>query len=279
VTSLELDVVLTRDGVVVVGHDPRLNPDVVRGSDGAWLTPPTPSVFSLTFAELQRFDVGRLRPGSAYAASLPDQVPRDGERMPRLADVYALADRAGNREVRFNVEMKTDLGALASGPGPEALADAVVAVVRQARAEGRTTLQSFDWRAVKRVRQAAPNLATSCLTVEQPDDDTIQGGRPGPKAMLAGLDPFAYGGSVPRLVKAMDVPTWSPYYLDLTRERMAEAVALGLAVVVWTVNDPGDMARLIDLGVDAIISDRPDILRRVMVDRGLKVPAPTPVPA
>jgi glycerophosphoryl diester phosphodiesterase len=277
VTSLELDVLLTRDGVVVVGHDPRLNPDVVRGPDGAWLTPPTPSVASLTFAELRRFDVGRLRPGSAYAAPFPDQAPRDGERMPRLADVYALAERAGNHEVRFNVEMKTELLEEPDGPSPDALADAVIAVVRQARAERRTTLQSFDWRAVRRVREAAPDLATSCLTVEQPDDDTIQASRPGPKPWLAGLDPSAYGGSVPRLVKAMDVPSWSPHYLDLTAARMAEAAALGLAVVVWTVNDTTDMARLIDLGVAAIISDRPDRLRAAMVARRMSVPAPTPV--
>jgi glycerophosphoryl diester phosphodiesterase len=277
VSSLELEVLLTRDGVVVVGHDPRLNPDLARGPDGSWLSPPTRSVFSLTYAELQRFDVGRLRPGSAYAASLSDQQPCDGARMPRLADVYALADRAGNHEVRFNVEMKTDLSSPSDGPAPSRLADAVLAVVREAGAEGRTTLQSFDWRAVKRVRETAPDLAASCLTTERPDDDTIHADRPGGRAWLAGLDLAGYGGSVPRLVHAMDVPTWSPHYLDLTPARMAEAAALGLRVVVWTVNDPADMARLIDLGVDGIISDRPDILRAVMVDRGLPVPAPTPV--
>jgi glycerophosphoryl diester phosphodiesterase len=58
---------------------------------------------------------------------------------------------------------------------------------------------------------------------------------------------------------------------------MEDARALGLAVVVWTVNDPADMARLIDLGVDGIISDRPDRLRALMVSRGMEVPAPTPV--
>ena len=275
---MELDVGLTRDGVVVVGHDPRLNPDIVRGPDGRWLSAPTPSLFSLSFAELQRFDVGRLRPGSAYAARFLDQVPRDGERMPRLSDVYALAARADNRGVRFNVEVKTDPGSPGDTARPEALADAAVAVVRELGGERRTTLQSFDWRVVERVLRVAPEIATSCLTSEQSDDDTLQVARPGPKPWLAGLDPAAHGGSAPRLVKAMGVATWSPHYLDLTPERMAEARSLGLAVVVWTVNDPADMARLIDLGVDAIISDRPDRLRAVMVARGMGVPAATPVP-
>jgi glycerophosphoryl diester phosphodiesterase len=274
---VELDVGLTRDDVVVVGHDPCLHPDTVRGPDGRWLDPPTPSLRSLTFDELQRFDVGRLRPGSAYAASFPDQAPRDGARIPRLAEVYALAARADNREVRFNVEVKSDLAATGSTAAPETLADTAVRVVREARAEARTTLQSFDWRVVARVLEVAPDIKTSCLTSEQPDDDTLDASRPGSKAWLAGLDLSAHGGSAPRLVAAMGVATWSPHYLDLTPERMEEARALGLAVVVWTVNDPADMARLIDLGVDGIISDRPDRLRALMVSRGMEVPAPTPV--
>ncbi len=277
VTSLELDVGMTRDGVVVVGHDPRLNGDVARGPDGSWLRSPGPAIFLLTFAELQRYDVGRLRPGSAYAERFPDQVPRDGEKMPPLADVYALAAKAGNRDVRFNVEIKTDPRSPRDTAGPEAIADAVLHVVREAGAVKRTTIQSFDWRSVKRVLAQAPDVATSCLTTERPGNDNIQADQPGPKPQLAGLDPSAHGGSVPRLVKAMGCTSWSPNYPDLTQERMAEARALGLRVVVWTVNDPADMVRFIDLGVDAIISDRPDLLRAVMIGRGMQVPAQTPV--
>ncbi len=276
-TSVELDVGMTRDGVVVVGHDPRLNGDIVRGPDGAWLRPPTPTIYSLSFLELQGYDVGRIRPGSPYAERFPDQVPRDGERMPRLADVYTLAARAGNAEVRLNVEIKTDPTSPRDTAAPEALADAVLRLVREAGGESRTTIQSFDWRAVKRVLATAPDIATSCLTSEQPGDDNIQADRPGRKPWLAGLDPSPHGGRAPRLVKALGCPSWSPHYLDLTPDRMAEARSLGLRVVVWTVNEPADMVRLIDLGVDAIISDRPDLLRAVMIARGMKVPAPTPV--
>jgi len=276
VTSLELDVGMTRDGVVVVGHDPRLNGDVVRGPDGLWLSGPGPPIFSLTFSELQRYDVGRLRPGSAYGERFPAQVPCDGERMPRLADVFALAAKAGNREVRFNVEIKTDPRSPQDTAAPEALADAALRVVRDSGAERRTTLQSFDWRSVKRVLTVAPDVTTACLTTQRPGDDNIQTDAPGPKAWLAGLDSSAHGGSVPHLVKAMACTVWSPHYLDVTPKALAEARALGLAVVVWTVNEPMDMVRFIDLGVEAIISDRPDLLRAVMIGRGMKVPVPTP---
>ena len=276
VTTLELDLGLTRDGVVVVGHDPRLNPDIVRGPDGAWLHAPTPAIFSLTYAELSTYDAGRLRPGSAYAARFPDQLPRDGERMPRLADVYALAERAGAEDVRFNIEIKTDPRTPQDTAVPEDLTDAALKVVRAAGMEKRTTIQSFEWRSVRRVREQAPGLRTSCLTSEQPGDDTIQIGR-GKSPWLGGLDPAAYGNSVPRLVKAAGAEVWSPSYQDVTKERIAEAHALGLFVLVWTVNEPAEMVRIIELGVDGIISDRPDLLRAVMVGRGMKVPAPAPV--
>jgi glycerophosphoryl diester phosphodiesterase len=63
----------------------------------------------------------------------------------------------------------------------------------------------------------------------------------------------------------------------VTTALVAEARALGLRVVVWTVNKPEDMARMIEIGVDGIISDRPDLLRQVAGEEGIALPAGTPV--
>ena len=65
---------------------------------------------------------------------------------------------------------------------------------------------------------------------------------------------------------------WSPNHASVTRERLDEARALGLAVLPWTVNEPADMARLIDWGVDGLITDYPDRARRVMADKRLPLP-------
>ena len=75
VTTLELDVGVTRDGHVVIAHDPRLNPDLTRDAEGAWLAAPGPALQTLTLAELQRHDVGRLKPGTRYAQAFADQRP------------------------------------------------------------------------------------------------------------------------------------------------------------------------------------------------------------
>jgi glycerophosphoryl diester phosphodiesterase len=268
---------VTRDGVVVVGHDERLNPDFTRDAAGKWIAEPGPVVFALTRAELQAYDVGRLKPGTPYAARFPEQEPADGQRIPNLADVFALAATVRNTTVRFNVETKLDARHPDLTAAPEPFADAVIAVVRAAGMAERTTLQSFDWRTLRYAQKVAPEIQTVCLTVQQPGDDNIQAGQPGPSPLLAGLDVDDYGGSVPRLVKAAGCAVWSPNARDLTAPTLAEAHKQGLKVIVWTVNEESAINALAESGVDGIISDYPDRLRRVLARRGMSLPAPSKV--
>ena len=261
VSTLELDCAVTRDGIVVVSHDPVLNPDYTRDERGRFIDAAGPSIATLSYAELRRYDVGRLRPGTEYAARFPDQQAVDGERIPRLGEVFALVRSRGDPEVRFNVETKVSPDRPDLTATPEAFAKAVVDAVRDAGMESRTTIQSFDWRTLSIVRRIAPEIATVALTDQQPGDDTIQAGRPGPSPWLGGLDVDDFGGSVPKVVHASGARVWSPNYRDLDAGLVKEARALGLVVVPWTVNEPPEMKRVLDLGVDGMISDRPDRLR------------------
>ena len=127
------------------------------------------------------------------------------------------------------------------------------------------------------VQELEPGIATGALTDQQPGDDTIQPDRPGPSPWLGGLDVHDFGRSVPRLAKASGAACWSADYRDLTAALVGEAHELELRVVPWTVNDPVDMQRIIAMGVDGMISDRPDLLRAVLQAQGIMVPAPPPV--
>ena len=249
---------MTRDGVPVVHHDRALNPEQTRDAAGAWLAPPGALLNTLDLAALEEFDVGRAAPGSRTAERFPGQKPRDGTRIPTLADVLALGKRPGAEGLRFNVETKLNPLAPEETAGPEAFARAVVAVLRAEGMVERANVQSFDWRVLLEARRLAPELATVCLTAERRWLDNILRGRPGPSPWTAGLDIDAFGGSVPRLVEAAGCSVWSPFYRDLTEETVAEAHALGLRVVVWTVNEVADMLALARLGVDGIITDYPD---------------------
>ena len=277
VTTLEMDCGITKDGVVVVSHDPALNPDITREPDGKWLEKPGPAIWSLTFKELQRYDVGRIQPGSKYAARWPAQQPVDGTHIPRLADIFALVRKGGNEAVRFNIETKISPLEPNETTTPEDFARKLILAVRSAGMAERTAIQSFDWRTLAVVQKEAPEIATVYLTTVSGFMDNIQAGRQ-PSPWTAGLHVSQFSGSIPRMVKtAGGGAVWSPYRGDLTREAVKEAQALGLKVVVWTVNEAAEMRRLIEWGVDGIISDRPDLLRKVAGDMGVALPRATPV--
>jgi glycerophosphoryl diester phosphodiesterase len=238
VDTLELDVGVTRDGVVVIHHDRRLNPDIAR-LDGQWVSAPAPTIYSLSYKELQSYDVGRIRPGSEYARRFPHQKPIEGTRIPRLRDLF---ERAGSSKVRFNIETKLAPEAPAETLAPEPFARALIAEVRSAGLAARTTIQSFDFRTLKVVEREAPEIATAYLTSGNSSD--------------------------PAMVRDAGARLWSPDFRDLNAEKLAIARAAGLKIIAWTVNEPADIARALDMKIDGIISDYPDRVRAELKRRG-----------
>lgn len=276
ISTLELDTAVTRDGVIVVSHDAVLNPDITRGPDGTWIARRDLAIHALTWKELQAYDVGRIRQLTLYAQRFPEQQPVDGARIPRLTDVFELARRAGNKTLRFNIETKISPEQPRLTPSPEVFARALIGLVRREGLESRVTIQSFDWRTLQVVQREEPRIATVYLTAQQAWLDNIRA-RDSSSPWTAGFHVSNHGGSVARMVKAAGGAVWSPHFAELTLEQLQEARQLGLKVVVWTVNDPADITRMIDWGVDGIISDYPDRLRRLASERGLVLPPATPV--
>jgi glycerophosphoryl diester phosphodiesterase len=272
VSALELDCAVTQDGVVVVTHDLQLHPDLTRDAHGRFLTATGPAVSSLTFAQLQTYDVGRLRPASTYAAQFPQQQGADGVRIPRLSEVLSLVLARGHGVVRIALEVKTSPEQPQLTAEPEAFIEAVRAEVDRTAAGGIVSILAFDWRILEVARRLMPGTALVALSEQQPGEDTVRIGSRAPSPWLAGLDPDAFGRSTARLAQATGASTWGPNYLDLDALRVAEAHALGLRVVPFTVNAPEDMERMLAFGVDGMISDRPDLLREVLQGRGMPLP-------
>lgn len=269
VTTLELDVGVTADGVVVISHDPYLNPAITRDASGQWLQGTRgPLIKTLTLAQLQAYDVGRIKPDTAYAKTFNLQQPRDGTRVPTLATLFDRVKALRADEVRFNIETKVNPSQPDDTVAPDVMTRALLKVVREAGMTQRVSIQSFDWRTLRLVQELEPSIPTAYLTIQTANNDNLQTGE-----WTAGLK-FADSGSAPRMVKASGGTIWSPNGGAVTEALVKEAQALGLKVMPWTINSPADMERLIGWGVDGLITDYPDRLRAVMQSRGLPLPAP-----
>jgi glycerophosphoryl diester phosphodiesterase len=259
VTTLELDVGISKDGHVVISHDRALNPDITRDASGAYLTAPV-LVNRLTMAEIKSYDVGRINPESPYAKRFPDQQAIDGTRMPALSTLFKLVKKLDNK-VRFNIETKISPEKPNDTVSAAVFARKLLDVVRVHGMSSRVTVQSFDWRTLQIVRELQKNspkrVKTACLTAQQTWTNNI--------APKTDKGPFWTGSvrtaehpDVPSMVKAAGCEIWSPYFADLTPALVQKAHALGLQVIPWTTNTDPEMTAVIEAGADGLITDYPD---------------------
>jgi len=229
----ELDVQLSADGVVVVHHDYRLNPAITRHA-GGWLTGQTPAIKNLSYAALQAYDVGRPDPGSNYARAHPKLAAAEGERIPTLEAVVARAREARSPFFLF-VELKSsddpDSG------DPISLADETLAVMESYLTH--TIFVGFDWRGLAHIKQMAPG-ARCWFTTDRLEGDI--------RPILDNIADNKANG-------------WFPDYRNATPENVTYAREIGLKVGAWTVNAPAEMKKLLALELNAICTDRPDLLQ------------------
>ena len=266
--AIEVDLCVTRDNQLVVHHDPVLSADCVRQPYGDWVTPGI-RIRDCSLEQIRQFDIGRIRPDSAYAQQFPHQQPIDGTHIPTLEE-FILQVKEYSDDVVFNIELKSAKPGLNYFPPPETYVDLVLLQLVEHRIVDRCFLQSFDWRLVCHAKEKQPSLLTGFLTDMQPDGSPISpiSGKPDFWSNNQNLADF--GDSVPRMIHSLGGDVWSGNYRDLTPQDIESAHDIGLDVYVWTVNDPVDMIRMIEWGVDVITTDYPK--------RGVDLLSPNPTP-
>ena len=225
---------------------------------------------------MKQFDVGQIRPGSTYAAQFPDQHAVPGTKIPTLKELIDLVRRSGDGRVRLNIETKIDPNHPDESPTPERFVTLLLDLLRAEKFEDRVMVQSFDWRTLQ------AGAKTRAQNSDGVSDHARREGsrrffstrhRNGPRASIR---PNMAGRFRARS-RRRAARSGRRIFGDVTPALIAESHALGLKVVVWTVNKPTDMARLIEMGVDGIISDRPDLLRQVAGEKGIALPKGSPV--
>lgn len=275
VTTLELDLQLTKDGIPVISHNPVLESYLTK-YNGKWIIKGTePVIGKLSFNHLKKYTVGETDPDSDYYKRVcPGQNIVPDAKVPSLEELFQEMNTYNFKHVRFNIELKS----YPDGPNkgmssdPETFVKAVMNVIKKYNMQDRVTIQSFDWRILTECRRLYKDeVLLSALTVEQPDELCRQLNVPGASPWMGGLDIDDFDGNYIKAVKAINADIVSPYYEELDADMIKEAHSLGLKVIPWTVNAKEDMERLIDWGVDGIITDRPDILKEVVVERKINI--------
>lgn len=261
VDMIDVDIGLTQDNVVVAYHDLALNPDYTRSQTQQWLTQSGPAIKQLPLSALQQYNVGQTKPNTAYAALYPIQISlHDHVTIPTLENILTHMQQSG-RSAGIQIEIKTNPDHPQSTQ-PETIVPALIAVIKKTQFTGAIEVHSFDWRNLVLLQKLAPEITTSYLSENAMLD------HPDYRHWLADQDIKAMGISFPELIKQMGGRVWCPAFQDVTPDLLRTAHQLGLKVNVWTVDQPKDMLRMIELGVDGIITNRPDLLRGLLAAKG-----------
>jgi glycerophosphoryl diester phosphodiesterase len=213
---------------------------------------------------LKSYDVGRLKPDTTYANRYPDQESADGERIPTLQEVILLLKGGEDDKTQLWIEIKTSPEEPEVSQSPEPVTDAVVAVLRKEAFLARTMILSFDWRALVHVQRTAPEIPTAYLSPIGTRWISVRPGEPGPAQWTAGIDVGEFEGSIPRAVKEAGGQYWAPNHMTITPDLVQEAHQLGLKVFVWTPDSRERILDLMDMNVDGITTNRPDILKAIL---------------
>jgi len=271
VTSVELDVHLTKDDQLIVTHDNWVSPKLCRNPDGSRIRSFLgfgPFVRGTNLLDLQKLDCGSTSNQQTFPT--PPRVNVPGSKMPTLQQVFDLAAATGHSRVRFSVEVKT-IPVLESRDYIEKIVEAVVRTVRVNNLASRATIQCFDWRALAHSKSIAPEIRTAALLIGLQlkfcTGCTLNGISPTETTSLNLLRPARH---------YVDVysPSWemidpdSNEYLGDTVQEIQQA---GFPVIPWTPNSHEDLERVVDLGVDGVITDYPDRLIEILRTRGITV--------
>ena len=283
----ELDVHLSRDGRVVVHHNPRLNSAYCRRSNGDWIDKEGElPLAELSWAEMQDYEIGVPRPDTEYTKNFNRIEPVVGQRIPLLEDVIRLASALSDTFFLV-VEIKAPI-LEAERQSWRPLVNATLDLLDKEDFASRSVLCSFDWGSLVYARQRCPDIRTwfttdpsSWLASGQPPAKDIPPSashlevlraqyRTGDAPWYAGFDPRRFDGSYPEAIAQAGGEAWFMYFTDCTSEIMRDLAARGLGSAAWSVNlsAPDTIRRLVRTGVGSVCIDYPDIRLDEMQEPG-----------
>lgn len=236
VTTIEMDVVITRDRQIVLSHDPYLSPDFCLYPDGRPIVAKDSMkniIYSMTYEQVRQFDCG-----SKGNERFPEQHKMNTYK-PLLRDVIIAVENHIKNHTKYEVDYNIELKSEARGDGklqpkPAEFSKMVHDLLDQYLPMNRIVIQSFDFRILKVWHAQYPDIRLSALVENK-------------RSLTSNLKALGFTPSV-----------YSPYYKKVTPEMVAKCRKLNMRLIPWTVNDEREMLALKGLGVDGFITDYPD---------------------
>ena len=271
INAYETDVLISKDLVPVIAHDFRLDPDLTKDSDGQWVKNDDIKIFNLTYEELSEFDVSSINKRSRYGRRFSNQENLTDQKIPKLSELLELTSRSISDELVINLEIKSTPIEDNLTPPPDLMVKLVIDEVNKSNLGDRVIYSSFDWRVLKEIKNLNPKIARAYLTYQQETGVKIKG-------TIYDMSPWmdfmplhdSDNIELPRLIKALGGDAWHPYHGDVKEEIIKKSHEEGLPVNVWTVNEEFDMMRMIDYGVDGIMTDYPLRLKEYCEKKNIK---------
>ena len=256
IKAIEFDVVISKDKIPVLYHYFNLMPYLVKDESGNWLKNSELKVFDKSYEELSKYNIGGLDPESKHGKRFKEQKLLKNAKIPKLSELLELASRKENKDVFLNLEVKSTPFKKGLTPTPSDTVSLILKNIDMHKLEDRIIISSFDWRILYELKKQNSRILRGFITLQQDLSTTkknIYENSPW-MAKNYSLDQLFL---IPNIIKSLEGHAWSAFYRDVTKQNVELAHKHGLATCVWTVNREQDIIRMIEYGVDGIITDYP----------------------
>ena len=268
IRAVEFDVVISKDNIPVLFHDYRLNTDLVKDSSGNWITDKNMKLKDLTYEEISKYTIESVKPDTKYAKRFKNQQSAKGEKIPKLTDFFKLVTEDKYKDAFLNLEIKSTLTQENVTPNPEKMVSLILKDIKEFNFEDRTLITSYDWRILYELKKQNPNVLRGFITLQQ-DLPTTKKNVYENSPWMVKKYPIEELFLLPNIIKSLEGHVWSVFYRDVTKQNVELAHKHGLATCVWTVNREKDIIRMIEYGVDGIITDYPKKVQEICKSKNI----------
>ena len=256
INAYETDILISKDLIPVITHDFRLDPSFTKDNEGNWITDENIIIFDLSYDELLEFDVGSLNKLSRYGRRFVNQKTLENQKIPKLSELLELSSKNKSENLLINLEIKSTPDEENLTPGPEEMVKLVMREVNKSNLQNKIIISSFDWRTLTEIKNFYPEISRAYLSFQQQAGIKIKNTIYNRSPWMSYL-PFFEKYELPKIIKSQGGKAWHPYHKDITKKLVDISHQEDLPVNVWTVNEEYDMLKMIEYGVDGIMTDYP----------------------